>query len=95
MEKDMKNAVHPMHKAIVDCIFGGEAGKADSIAVEGVIYNLQNPETMTREVFLQLQNLAAGVEQPVAQDHDFIDGLDKLLEEVARLLDAAPWPAIE
>lgn len=82
----------PEHQAIVDHLFCGNAGKADSIAVEGVICNIQNPAAMTKDVFLQLQAMNEIMEMCVARGEDCIDeGFDTRHAEVERLLDAAPW----
>jgi len=81
----------PIHREIVDCLFDNNTGNADSIAVEGVIHNLQNPKSMTNDVFLQLQRLEDRMEMAAAQGQDCTNGFHERFTEVARLIDAAPW----
>lgn len=83
--------LNPILREIVDSLFLDDAGNANSIEVEGVIYNLEHPEAMTQEVFLKLQDLAERMGMDVARGQDCVDGFDARFEEVNRLLDAAPW----
>lgn len=83
--------LNPILRQIVDALFAGDAGKADSVEVEGVIYNLENPETMTDWVYLRLQDLEERMGMAVAMGQDCIEGFDERFAEVSRLLDAAPW----
>lgn len=86
--------LNPILRQIVDSLFLDDAGNGNSIEVEGVIYNLQNPETMTKEVFLKLQDLEERMSMDVARGQDCVDGFDERFDEVSRLLDAAPWKMV-
>lgn len=81
----------PLHKSIVDSLFGGSARQADSVAVEGVIFNLQNPESMTKDVYLRLQRLNEAMEMSIAKGKDCINEFDERLQEIDQLIAAAPW----
>lgn len=74
-----------IHAKIAQRIHSGDGEPTD------LLPQLANPETMSKALYLQLDQLEQMLGMDRAQGHDVVDGFDEIQIEVDRLLSAAPW----
>lgn len=87
----MEGIIHDRLLAVANRIVPGGVEQGNALEIEGVMYNLLTPQTMSRELYESLQGLCEKLDLEAAQGHDCVDGFDVLQKAVDRLMDAAPW----